>query len=865
MRKWTYLVATLLMAGTTATFTGCIDTDEPEGIVNLRGAKSELIKAQSALELVEAELKKAQVAEQELINAGLALQNKSAEIDLQLHELDIQLKQLLIEKEEAATAQAKAEAEAAIAKAEADKTKWENEKALIVEQYKEKMLLAETATAKAQDAYKQAMEQIEASKVLLTEEEQIRLSYVQCQVAYAKRAMDIALYGYSTTELRKKEISSTTSSETTVTTKPGEENASSEETTTSATTKRYIYYIVEVPSNAKDGFGEGSLKKLQEELAEALDGIATNNIEAKLENAKVLAELDLKAAQKTADELKAILDNDYTEIADWEAQVTKLEEEIAALKIERKNANIERDKHTVTDKELVDKKDAAQTVYDEAKTALDGHTKDKVKAAEDYSTTADGVIVADLTTAAGTGVIGYSKGTFKYTASKHTITDAQEIVDDWIALVDKATAGINLNDIAWSKIALEDAKKAATDAGTTYTTDLDAWTKAVKAYQESLKIDLKKSETDVKAAMTKYNALKDDDRKNKENLKELGTALASYYKDVLAVEGKVCQSTRTIENVNKSLSEWLIEDPENIMSFDNLIVTWESGKIKSAAKLSDKQMEGLLKLEDKEKSSAKAILTVASKTVFGEEFDTTDGNPRLEPVTENDVLAAIDKTKDEAWGEEDDLSTNKKYGTLGAKIYAESYATHLDKIVKQSDIYKALRDEFVAQKAAEDAIFNKAVEKLKTTLADAQTKLDEATAAYDKVFKEFDDKITELKAEIKIKGAISDKINKRIAGYLESNFDDYEEGQSLDDIKAAIEKEYRDELETVLEKEAALAQAKRNIEKLAEGTYTDEDVTESITSIQNKIAVQQAEYDAAKAEYDTVSAQLKELLAIFLK
>ena len=100
---------------------------------------------------------------------------------------------------------------------------------------------------------------------------------------------------------------------------------------------------------------------------------------------------------------------------------------------------------------------------------------------------------------------------------------------------------------------------------------------------------------------------------------------------------------------------------------------------------------------------------------------------------------------------------------------------------------------------------------------------------------------------------------------MESNFDDYEEGQSLDDIKAAIEKEYRDELETVLEKEAALAQAKRNIEKLAEGTYTDEDVTESITSIQNKIAVQQAEYDAAKAEYDTVSAQLKELLAIFLK
>jgi hypothetical protein len=67
MRKWTYLVATLLMAGTTATFTGCIDTDEPEGIAELRGAKSDFIKAQAAVELVEAELRKAQVAEQELM------------------------------------------------------------------------------------------------------------------------------------------------------------------------------------------------------------------------------------------------------------------------------------------------------------------------------------------------------------------------------------------------------------------------------------------------------------------------------------------------------------------------------------------------------------------------------------------------------------------------------------------------------------------------------------------------------------------------------------------------------------------------------------------------------------------------------
>ena len=37
MRKWTYLVAALLMSGTAATFTSCIDTTEPAGIER-RGA-----------------------------------------------------------------------------------------------------------------------------------------------------------------------------------------------------------------------------------------------------------------------------------------------------------------------------------------------------------------------------------------------------------------------------------------------------------------------------------------------------------------------------------------------------------------------------------------------------------------------------------------------------------------------------------------------------------------------------------------------------------------------------------------------------------------------------------------------------------
>ena len=48
MRKWTYLVAALLVGGATTTFTGCIDNDEPAGIEQLRGAKAEFIKAKAA-------------------------------------------------------------------------------------------------------------------------------------------------------------------------------------------------------------------------------------------------------------------------------------------------------------------------------------------------------------------------------------------------------------------------------------------------------------------------------------------------------------------------------------------------------------------------------------------------------------------------------------------------------------------------------------------------------------------------------------------------------------------------------------------------------------------------------------------------
>ena len=856
MRKWTYLVATLLMAGTTATFTGCIDTDEPEGIAELRGAKSEFIKAQAAVELVEAELRKAQVAEQELVNAGLALQNKSAEIDLQLHELDIQLKQLLIEKEEAATAQAKAEAEAAIAKAEADKTKWENEKALIVEQYKEKMLLAETATAKAQEAYKQAMEQIEASKLLLTDEEQARLNGVQAQVAYAKQAMDKAMYGYSTTVIKR--ILSSEVANSTTTTNPDESTE-----TNSSTTKYYVYLITEDPTQSVDGYKAGSLKKLQEQLANYSDIVADNNLEAVLDNALKNAEFALEMTQKYADNLKAILDNEYTTVADWEAEVKKLEEEIAAAKVKEQQYNIEKGKLEVANPKLISDLQATSNKLEFAKNNQNSN-KNKAKPAAAYSKKVEAEIKKGLNDVipSGTTVAGYnsSTGTFAY-GKDILITEAQNQIDGWIKLIDKATKGVDLENIEWAKPQLATALAAQKEAEENYTKDYKAWEDAMAAYDESLKIDLEKSEAAANAAIKKYNGLKPEDRKKEANIDAVATALVAYYKDALAKEAQVTKATATKGSDTKKISAWLIADADNfkkVVGVDLGFITWDAGDIATANEISKENIGKLIDVE--QDSSVKTPLEKwksASSAVFSDNFN-SGNNPRRLPVSKDEVIAA-------AGGNHVDALKNGNYGSLGKMIWATAETASLQAIIDQVETYKALKEAFTAQKAVEQTTQDKANAALADAVDKAKKANDEAQAAYDKVFKEVNDNIATVQKEYGNNEIIKGKIETEITVYLNNNFTNGDLG-SLEAIKNLVKEEYMIALANVTAAKADVAKAKRNIEKLAAGTYTDTDyITESLVSIQEKIKVKQAEYDAAKADYDTASAQLKALLAIFLK
>ena len=152
MRKWTYLVAVLLMAGTsTSLLTSCIDNDEPAGIIDLRGAKAELLRAKAAVEQAEAAIKTAQVKWYE---AEAEIKNQEAEQE--------KLKTSWLE-----------------AKYQAQKDSIQAKTKKYVEQQNKLYIEALQASAEANERYQKALAEIEAALVGVKES------------AYAERLMGL--------------------------------------------------------------------------------------------------------------------------------------------------------------------------------------------------------------------------------------------------------------------------------------------------------------------------------------------------------------------------------------------------------------------------------------------------------------------------------------------------------------------------------------------------------------------------------------------------------------------------------------------------------------------------------------------------
>ena len=231
------------------------------------------------------------------------------------------------------------------------------------------------------------------------------------------------------------------------------------------------------------------------------------------------------------------------------------------------------------------------------------------------------------------------------------------------------------------------------------------------AYDESLKIELEKSEVAANAAIKKYNGLKPEDRKKEANIDAVATALVAYYKDALAKEAQVTKATATKGSDTKKISAWLIADADNfkkVVGVDLGFITWDAGDIATANEISKENIGKLIDVE--QDSSVKTPLEKwksASSAVFSDNFN-SGNNPRRLPVSKDEVIAA-------AGGNHVDALKNGNYGSLGKMIWATAETASLQAIIDQVETYKALKEAFTAQKAVEQA----AQDKANTALADA--------------------------------------------------------------------------------------------------------------------------------------------------
>lgn len=505
MRKWTYLVATLLMAGTTATFTGCIDTDEPEGIVDLRGAKSELIKAQAAVKLVEVEWQKAQVAYQELVNKSKELSNQYQEYDNQMHALDVKLKELEVERAQAATEQAKAEAEAKIAEANRDKAYWENKMAEEAEIFKAAMLNYQTQTAQAQEAYDNAMKLIEAGKLLLSDGEKAIIDKAQQRLYVASASLQ-------------------------------------------------EYY--------------GALKTAQDEYDAAIMAKKTKTL-PQLEAALKIAQLTVERQEKVVEENERLLAlADEFSSVNWDAEVKALDKKIQDAttekgKAEKKKSEIVNSAEYHKAAEVLKlEKDTLGSENDAAgaETAWGAYKKAsadsldqcdnfvlKIKA---YESEPINAALVELFSRASSTPVGYQNGVFSYAAStykqKDYNSDLQNIkeaedpttvvvtsaalktkaqVEDWIKYIDDF--GVSGESIAQQQALLQGKKKAADKAAEAYIAGSKEWQVLVSAVSsngatlEAVPTDKdEENNPSIKTAVTSYN----------DAITALGTAITAYNK-----------------------------------------------------------------------------------------------------------------------------------------------------------------------------------------------------------------------------------------------------------------------------------------------------------------------------------------------
>ena len=275
MKKWSKLVLATMVSMGTLMISGCIENLEPAGIADLRGAKAELLRAQTALQAAQAakvEADAALVLAQAKVQEAIA---KQEEARVKYFEAEALAEQYRAELLNTQNEEARANLELLIAQNEAKMAQAQNEAALAAKEFEVEMLRVTTQLAVAQTEYDKALELIELSKNVLSDDQ---VAYLQERIATVSNLKSVV--GDLTEEL---------------------EVATMEFTATAA----------------------------------ELDTPKASKVAAmRLERAVVVAEAKFAAAQEAEAEAKALLELDPM-VTDWAAQLESLDGQLKALKKER--------------------------------------------------------------------------------------------------------------------------------------------------------------------------------------------------------------------------------------------------------------------------------------------------------------------------------------------------------------------------------------------------------------------------------------------------------------------------------------------------------------------------------------------------
>ena len=462
-KKWTYVAIFSMMLGMAPVFTGCIDTDEPAGLEQLRQAKSELLKARVKVEEANAANILADAALKEAQQAVVAAKARYYEAVAAEQEYKALEQQYLAELQNIKNQEEQAYYENLLNQLRAEQEEREREKQRLDAQLKVQLQSLETQLLQQQALYDEALKDLALAQNTLTEKQKAYLQPWITEVNNAKARLVTLTNDYK--------------------------------------------QLAEAYQVALETLDEAKSDELAVRLLDRAVEMTKKNYDA----AVTAYNLAVEAADKDFSSIEAMEQHK----AEYEAQLEAMDKLLADIKVERTKL----EQQTASEKANVEK------LY-KAYTAIVGvwDNQGNLTAAGTKEYTLPEIKLQNLNNIAfpeDFHVYSWEIPEMKYLYSSYLQAVDNESVDDfmqnwylnyYLRQVNEMTR--SANDDAWmnSDIMEYEAQLAAVNEG--ITPIKEKWAAAVKAYQEGYDIDatqmpgyddLKKVVDEYNTAVTAYN------------------------------------------------------------------------------------------------------------------------------------------------------------------------------------------------------------------------------------------------------------------------------------------------------------------------------------------------------------------------